>query len=249
MRFADMMNQIKQNIAWPNERAHDDAVLQLVPKFDSTYRFPEIIDKAVTPSQVDGKSMLSYINAEQPAPRAFYPAWVSFDSFKLKHAHSSRRGGAWPVEVPQVLQDFLKIDNERMLISSFAREVFDVHCPGALEYIEVEVRAPKDVIRAPFYYFINVLAQAQMIDWSLINSDALGQIRRTTITWNNSKLHKAVPFKSYSEIDSLLWHERHLDGEHRAAPGNIYVRGKLWNILVEYFDQQFQSQTQLSLEE
>jgi hypothetical protein len=48
MRFADMMNRVKQDVAWPNERALDDAVLELVPKFDSTYRFPEILAKSLS---------------------------------------------------------------------------------------------------------------------------------------------------------------------------------------------------------
>lgn len=249
MRFADMMNRVKQNIAWPNERARPDAVLELEPKFDSTYRFPEILGKAATPSKVDGKFLLEYVNAGDPLPQVFFPAWIEFDKYKLKNAHSSRRGSAWPSDVSQVMPDFFRFDMVRILISEFARSLFNIYVPGKIDYIEVDVKTPPDMIRASSYYFIKVLAQAQTIDWSRIDPVALARAQGNPIGWHNSKLHKAVPFKRFSEGSDLLWHEKGLDAERRAAPGNIYVRGKLWNILVEEFDQQFQHRTQLSLEE
>ena len=246
MRFADMMNRIKQDIAWPNERARDDAVLELVPKFDGTYDFPDVTDFAKIPEKVHGKWALEYINAEESLPRECYPTWVSFGEYKLKNAHSSRRGGKWPQDVPQVLPDFYTF-RLHTLISSFARDVLDAYCPGAIEYIEVEVKAPPAMIVAPRYYFLNVLTQAQMIDWSKVDSAAFDRGNGIVISWAPRFLN-AIPFKPLTETSPLLWYERRLDSKHRTAPGNIYVRGVLWNALVDNFDQQFQHDTQLSLE-
>lgn len=248
MRFADMMNRIKQNIAWPNERARDDAVLELIPKFDSTYRFPEVTDAAERARKIDGKFALEYVYADQPLPREFFPAWVSFGPYKLKNATDMRRGGAWPADVPQVLPDFYKVNGESIMISSFAREIFDVYCPGALEYLEVEVRAPEDMIVAPAYYFIEVLTQRQMIDWSRIDSSRLRLDSKNPVNSEADWHRNSIPFKSLSESSDLLWHEQSLDSDHRARFRSIYVRGKLWNILIDNFDQQFQHRTQLSLD-
>jgi hypothetical protein len=245
MRYGDMMNLLKQDIAWSDETASPDAVLVLEPKVYDGPGWLDTSNRAETPIEIDGKYVLDFLREAQPLPKEFIPKSISIAGYNYKYAREIPRKRKWPENVPQIMPDFYALSSHKFMVSSLLREVFDVQSPGSVEYIEIDVKTPPDMIRASAYYFINVLPQARMIDWRRVNRSALGGGPGDPITLSDRR-YKAVPFKPFVPGDPLIWHEMSLDDEHCSVEMDILVRGKLWNILIENFPQQFRHRNQLS---
>jgi hypothetical protein len=138
------------------------------------------------------------------------------------------------------MPDFYLLRNNEFIISSTAREVLDATAPGAIEYIEVKIDTP--LIRAPAYYFINVLPQAQLIDWARVKPSQMTGYMNRQLSRNSPN----VPFKPRRPTDPLIWHEMDADPEHQFDQASILVRGSLWNTLIEHFPLQLRHGIQIS---
>jgi hypothetical protein len=247
MRYADMMANLKQDIAWPDEPAHYDAVLLLEPQVYAGFGWLDISDKAQTPFRIDGNTILDFIYEEKSLPREFFPASFSVKGYKHKASREFQDNKRWPPSTPQVMVDFYGVKKGQFVVSSAFRDVLETAGVKGIDFVEVRVDTPPHMVREHSYYFMNVLAQAQMIDWSRISADYLAQTNMRPISLNSETV-KAVPFKPHGPGDPLIWHEISLNSTHRSFYGNIYVRGILWNKLIKEFSYQFRHNNQLSLE-
>jgi hypothetical protein len=247
MRYADMMANLKQDIAWPDEPAHDDAVLLLEPQVRDGHGWLDTSDKAQTPDRVDNKFALEFVREQKPLPREFFPASFSVKGYKHKASREFQDNKRWPSATPQVMVDFYGVNNLQFVISSAFREILETAGANGIEFVEVHIDTPPHMVRERAYYFLNVWAQAQMIDWSRISTEYITRTNMKPISLNSETV-KAVPFKPQRAGDPLIWHEMSLDSTHRAFYGNIYVRGILWNKLIKEFSHQFLHNNQLSLE-
>ena len=247
MRYADMMANLKQDIAWPDEPAHPDAVLQLEPQVYDGHGWLDTSHREETPFKVDGKTVRDFVREKRPLPHDFFPRSLSTKGYKYKASREFQNNKRWPPETPQVMVDFYGVSKEKFVVSGAFREVLQSASAKDAEFIEVRVDTPPHMIREPSYYFLNVLAQAQMIDWSRISAERIALTNKMPISLNSGTV-KAVPFKPHRAGDPLIWHEMSLDSDHRATYGNILIRGILWNTLIDKFPHQFLHNNQLSLE-
>jgi hypothetical protein len=241
MRYADMLNRLKHD--WPtvDEPADLDAVLELEPMVHGSERWLRYSDVAKTPDQIDGVFADEYLMKAEPLPKEFVPASFSIKAYNYSHARECRHKDKWPDGVPQVMPDFYQLRNCEYIVSSFAREILEAYAPGCIEYIEVKVDTPSDFIRAPAYYYINVLPRAQLVDWTHFVS-SVPPIRG-----------KIFPFKPFGSNDPLIWHEMNIgdvkEQPIRVGQKAILVRGRLWNVLIEHFPLQLRHHMQISKDE
>jgi hypothetical protein len=234
MRYADMLSQLKHD--WPSENqpAKPDAVLVFEPQVDGCENWLKHINIAKTADRIDGVSALRFLQAARPLPKEMVPASFSILGYKYKKK--------WPADLPQVMPDFYLLRNDEFIVSSAAREVLDATVPGVIEYIEVKIDTPPNLIRARAYYFINVLPHAQLIDWTRVKpSQMTGYLNRQL-----SRNSPDVPFKPRRPDDPLIWHEMDADPEHQFDQACVLMRGSLWNTLIEHFPLQLRARMQIS---
>ena len=245
MRFVDMMNQLEQDIAWPDEAARPDAVLVLEPMANAPWNWPRASNMAATPETIDGKFIAEFLQEAEPLPSEAIPKSFSIEPYQYKFAREERDEKDWPTGLPQVMPDFYSLQHQMFVVSSFFREVLEEQCPGCVEYTEIRIDTPAHMIRAPAYYYLNVMTRAQMVDWPRVDMLAHELFRGRPIQLDGTT-RKAIPYKPFGPNDPLIWHEMDLDKNRRSVQGDIMVRGRLWNILIERFPQQFMHHNQLS---
>jgi hypothetical protein len=222
MRYADMLSQLKHPFATDEKPSELDAVHVLLPVVNGCS--PEWLphsDVAPTPTQIDGIYTLDYLQQGRPLPKEFVPASLKIKGFKYKKK--------WPESLPRVMPDFYMWRDVQYVVSSSVRDIIESISPGSVQYIEIKIETPPQMLRAPSYFYINVLPQAQMIDWKEAGATQY------------SRNSKDVPFKSKSASDPLIWHEMWLDKNHRFGQSEILLRGVLWNALIKEFPLQLRA--------
>jgi hypothetical protein len=162
------------------------------------------------------------------------PASFSIRGYKYKKK--------WPADLPQVMPDFYLLRHCEYIISSEAREVLDATVPEAIEYIEVKIDTPPNLIRAPSYYFINVLPHAQLTDWTRVKPSQMAGYKNRQLSRNSPN----VPFKPRRPNDPPIWHEMSADPEHQFDQAEVLIRGSLWNTLIQRFPLQLRGSMQIS---
>lgn len=248
MSFADMMKQIGHPLSMPDEPASPDAVLVLEARASASACWPALFNVAKTPDKVGGKFIADYKRKAQPVPPEGIPRSFSVKEYEYKDMDEDEREMEWPANIEQVMPDFYSLRSQMFIVSSVLRECLEKNYPDCIEYIEVKVDTPPGMIRAPAYYYINVLMRAQMIDWPRVDMKALNLSGKRAIHLERIT-RKMVPFKPSGPNDPPIWHEMSIDDEGErllTAQGDILVRGHLWNVLIEQFPLQFWPNTQLS---
>jgi hypothetical protein len=237
MRYADMVSKLKHD--WPTEDqpAKPDAVLVFEPQVNGCESWLKYINVAKTPDHIDGVYELDFLEAARPLPREFVPASFSIRGYKYRKK--------WPTDLPQVMPDFYLLRDCEYIISSEARVVLDATVPRAIEYIEVKIDTPPNLIRAAAYYFINVLPNAQLIDWTRVKPSQMAGYMNRQLSRNT----RNVPFKPHRPDDPLIWHEMDADPEHQFAQAEVLMRGSLWNTLIQRFPLQLRGSMQISTDD
>jgi hypothetical protein len=209
-------------------------VLVFEPQVDGSEAWLLYSNLAKTPDYIDGVYELDFLQAARPLPKEFVPASFSIRGYKYKKK--------WPTDLPQMMPDFYLLRSRQYIVSSAAREVLDATAQGAIEYIEVKIDTPPNMIRAPTYYYINVLPHAQFIDWTRVKPSQMTGYMNRQLSRNSPN----VPFKLHRPNDALIWHEMDADPEHQFAQAEILMRGSLWNTLIQHFPLQLRGSMQIS---
>lgn len=64
------------------------------------------------------------------------------------------------------MPDFYELQSSRFMVSSRFRTFVEDLAPGCLEYIPLRLRVAERMQPAGSYYFINILARSQRLDWA-----------------------------------------------------------------------------------
>jgi len=138
------------------------------------------------------------------------------------------------------MPDFFALSESCFCVSHDARAILDSLAPDAVEYIEVPVETPPRMQRTSAYYYINVLPQAQLLDWD--KADLWNWNKSTT--WQMLSRHsRNVVFKPMTAADPLIWHEMSLDNDRQQSDQSIILlRGVVWNELIKHFPFQLTDQ-------
>ena len=231
MRYADMLSKLDHD--WPEKDipSGPDAVHVLEPMVDGCEGWLKHSNVAPTLDHINGVYGLDFLQEARPLPKEFVPASLTIQGYNPKYIEDQKPLREWPAGLPQVMPDFYLFRNNEYIVSSLARDVFEAASPGAIEYIEIQIKTPPHLIRSPSYYHINVLPQAQQIDWSKAGKTPKPGSRSPLLSGRS----KEVPFKPLSANDPIIWHEMDLDEQYRFSQSCVLIRGSLWNTLIQNF--------------
>jgi hypothetical protein len=215
LKFGDMMLRLFPDDMIPDKPSNPDAVRYFHPLTCGWFSLLKVVEETKTPPTFSNKFAIDYMSAAEPLPPELVPASITIDDFSP--------GKSWPSGLPKIMPDFYALTGDGFIVSNRAREFLEEAVPGAIQYIEIAVNLPSSILREKAYYYINVLPQAQTVDWSRANDSLYCEDDRK------------VPFKAMQDSDPLIWHEMSLDHGHRFSQSIVLIRGALWNKLIETF--------------
>jgi hypothetical protein len=142
-------------------------------------------------------------------------------------------------DLPMV--DFFKTtENSFYHVSDNFKAILDEHAPGCVEFFEIDLVTPPNVARPKRFYYINVIAREQTIDWeqTAVNCEPLHPNREICSPIDDFKvICKRRPDCSH------IWHEVNLEQQnkiYRYYKKTVLVSDLLADILKAAFPSQIQ---------
>lgn len=178
-------------------------------------------DWAASIGPVDTSSKLFDRGARRPIPKAKIP----------------RRLVVTSMPGFDVMCDIFELDAESIAVSDRCQKLIDSFAPGAVEYVEIEFKIPAKLEPAKSYFYVNVLAHAQALDYAKTPTTAMSEAGQKTVIHPSNGIPEWV-MHPRQPSDPAIWLEVDLDAQDcvfSCREGAPFVKNALWNELFREF--------------